>query len=198
MFFKSVHALFFSLTHSLIGRCQIVTDTCKNNVSKFVWKPFKSPLSLPKWKCFGEAICITSILTTIYSPKNCSVYLAVLTALNHPGSFGKNFVKFKKNINIHVSFIGQGSVRMVKNCDLRPRAAFSTPQKSFSTPRSQFFTIRTDPYPTNNIYLFRLQSNSSGRYNLFIAEHLFGCYCLISTHLNLPRPLNRIFIHFNS
>ena len=46
---------FFFLTRSLIDRCQIVTDTCKNNVSKFVWKPFKSPLSLRKWKCFGEA-----------------------------------------------------------------------------------------------------------------------------------------------
>ena len=46
---------FFFLTRSLIDRCQIVTDTCKNNVSKFVKKPFKSPLSLRKWKCFGEA-----------------------------------------------------------------------------------------------------------------------------------------------
>ena len=36
-------------------RCQIVTDTYKNNVLKFVWKPFKPPLSLRKWKCFGEA-----------------------------------------------------------------------------------------------------------------------------------------------
>ena len=47
LFFKSVHALFF-LTHSLIDRCQMLTDTCKDNVSKFVWKPFKSPLSLRK------------------------------------------------------------------------------------------------------------------------------------------------------
>ena len=44
---------FLFLTRSLIDRCQIVTDTCKNNVSKFVWKPFK--LSLWKWKCFAEA-----------------------------------------------------------------------------------------------------------------------------------------------
>ena len=44
---------FFLLTRSLIDRCQIVTDTCKNNVSKFVWKPFK--LSLRKWKCIAEA-----------------------------------------------------------------------------------------------------------------------------------------------
>ena len=43
-------------------------------------------------------ICITSILTTIYSLKNCSVYedLAVNKTLNHSGSFGKNFVKFEK------------------------------------------------------------------------------------------------------
>ena len=40
---KFTCAVFF-LTHSLIDRCQIVTDTCKNNVSNFVWKPFKSPL----------------------------------------------------------------------------------------------------------------------------------------------------------
>ena len=48
LFFKNLHALFSFLTRSLIDRCQIVTDTCKNNVSKFVWKPFKSPLSLRK------------------------------------------------------------------------------------------------------------------------------------------------------
>ena len=43
LFFKSSYAVFL-LTRSLIDRCQIVTNTCKNNVSKFVWKPFKSPL----------------------------------------------------------------------------------------------------------------------------------------------------------
>ena len=48
-------------------------------------------------------ICITSILTTIYSLKNCSVYedLAVNKTLYHWGSFGKNFVKFsEKDKNI--------------------------------------------------------------------------------------------------
>ena len=40
---------FFFLTCSLIDRYQIVTDTSKNTVSKFVWKPFKSPLSSRKW-----------------------------------------------------------------------------------------------------------------------------------------------------
>ena len=46
---------FFSFTRSLIDRCQIVTDTCKNNVTKFVRKPYRSPLSLRKLKCFCEA-----------------------------------------------------------------------------------------------------------------------------------------------
>ena len=41
--------------------------------------------------------------------------LAVFTALNHSGSFGKNFVKFKKYI--YILFAGW-EVRMVKNCDL--------------------------------------------------------------------------------
>ena len=49
-----------------------------------------------------KQFCMTSFLSTIYSLKNCSVYLAVLTALNHSGSFGKNFVKFKENIYIHM------------------------------------------------------------------------------------------------
>ena len=78
LFFKSVHTLFFFLTCSLIDRCQMVTDTCKDNVSKFVWKPFKSPLSLRKWKCFGEASLFNLhhlyFINTIYSLKNCSVY----------------------------------------------------------------------------------------------------------------------------
>ena len=39
--FQMFLRFFFSLTRSLIDRCQIVTDACKNNVSKFVWKPFK-------------------------------------------------------------------------------------------------------------------------------------------------------------
>ena len=46
--FKSVHALFFFLTRSPIDRCKIVTSTRKNNILKFVWKPFTSSLSLRK------------------------------------------------------------------------------------------------------------------------------------------------------
>ena len=36
LFFSKVSMRFFFLTRSLIDRCQIVTDTYKNNVSKFV------------------------------------------------------------------------------------------------------------------------------------------------------------------
>ena len=59
--------------------------------------------------------------------------LAVFTALNHSGSFGKNIVKLKKK---NMLFTGYGSVRMVKNCDLvlenaalglRPRVVISRP-----------------------------------------------------------------------
>ena len=47
-------------------------------------------------------ICVTSILTTIYSLKTVQFMkdLAVFTALNHSGYLGMNFVKFKKNIYI--------------------------------------------------------------------------------------------------
>ena len=93
MFFKSVHALFFLLTRSLIYRCQIVTDTCKNNVLKFVWKPFKSPLSLRKWKSHLFYLPFTRSNIVHFMED-----LAVFTALNHSVSFEKNFVKFKKNI----------------------------------------------------------------------------------------------------
>ena len=46
-FFKFVHVL-SCLMLSLIDICQIVTDSWEKNFSKFVWKPFKSPLSLRK------------------------------------------------------------------------------------------------------------------------------------------------------
>ena len=47
VFQKCTCALSF-LTRSLIDRCQILIDTCKNNVSNFVWKPLKSLLSFRK------------------------------------------------------------------------------------------------------------------------------------------------------
>ena len=48
VFQKCTCALSFPM-RTLIDRCQIVIDTCKNNVSKFVWKPLKSLLSFRKW-----------------------------------------------------------------------------------------------------------------------------------------------------
>ena len=42
------HRLLYEQNVHSSMKCQIVTDTCKNNVSKIFWKPFKSPLSLSK------------------------------------------------------------------------------------------------------------------------------------------------------
>ena len=78
-----------------------MTDTCKNNVSKFVcllnhlYRYGNENVSLRHL----SLICITSILTTITHSKIVQFMedLAVFTALNHSGSFGKNFVKFKNN-----------------------------------------------------------------------------------------------------
>ena len=103
---------FFFLTCSLIDRCQIVTDTCKNNVSRFVWKPFKSPLSLQKWKCFGEASLFDLhhlysnyhlFTQKLFSLWRILLYLQQPVTGNHLGSFGKNFVRFKK---INMLFTG--------------------------------------------------------------------------------------------
>ena len=52
VFQKCTCAFFFSFpTRSLIDRCQIVTDTCLIMFQSFIWKPFKLPLLLRKWKC---------------------------------------------------------------------------------------------------------------------------------------------------
>ena len=58
--------------------------------------------------------------------------LAVFTALNHSGSFGKNSVKFQKNKYVISRLGGPHGEK------LWPRS-----WKAFSRPRSQFFTIRT-------------------------------------------------------
>ena len=57
--------------------------------------------------------------------------LAVFTALNHSGSFGKKFVKFKKKKNIYI---------YIYICYLPAKG-----RSAFSRSRSQFFTIRNDP-----------------------------------------------------
>ena len=73
--------------------------------------------------------------------------LAVFTALNHSGSFGKNFVKFQKNkyviYRLRVGPYGK---------KLWPRSWKCCPRAVFSRPRSQFFTKRTSQ-PANNIYI---------------------------------------------
>ena len=76
---------------------------------------------------------------------------AVFTVLNHSGSFGMNFVKFKKNKYVIYRL---RSVLMVRNCDLGlENAALGLRSRAaFSRPRSQFSTIRTSQ-PANNIYL---------------------------------------------
>ena len=124
-FSKVYMRFFFLLTRSLIYRCQIVTDTCKNNVSKFVWKPFKSPLSLRKWKSYLFYLPFTRSKIVHFMED-----LAVFTALNHSGSFEKNFVKFKKNVyDIYRLRCGPYYEKLWHR------------SWKFSRPRSQFFTI---------------------------------------------------------
>ena len=90
--------------------------------------------------------------------------LAVITALNHSGSFGMNFVKFKKNkyvvYRLRVGPFGE---------KLWPR-----PWAAFSRPRSQFFTIRTS-HPANNIYVQKLLkfSRAHGSRAIFIIKNRF-------------------------
>ena len=96
VFLKSVLAFFF-LTRSLIQRCQIVTETCKNNFSKFVGSLLNHLYHYRNENVsvtLLSLICITSILSTIYSLKIVSfmVNLAVITALTHSSSFGDIFV----------------------------------------------------------------------------------------------------------
>ena len=109
------------------NRCQIVTDTSKK---KFVWKPFKPPSSLHKWKRFDEASLFN--LHHLYFNYHLLMHsnivqfledLDVITALNHSGSFGKNLVKFeKKNENVIYQL---RSLRIWKNCALCLEYSFS-------------------------------------------------------------------------
>ena len=62
---------------------------------------------------------------------------------------------------------GQGSVRMLKNCDLGLQKMLSEAYRghkaAFSRPRSQFFTLRTEPYPVNNNFFGKLNEIFSER-----------------------------------
>ena len=97
LFFKCSCAFSF-LTRSLIDRCQIVTDTC----IKMFQSLFGSLLN-HLYHYANEnvsvkllsLICITSILTTIYSLKNCSVYGR--SCCNHsPKSLGFLWNEFRQ------------------------------------------------------------------------------------------------------
>ena len=76
-----------------------MTDTCKNDFSKFVGSLLNHLYHYGNENVsvtLLSLICITSILSTICSLKIVSfmVNLAVVTALTHSGSFGDIFVKF--------------------------------------------------------------------------------------------------------
>ena len=99
LFFWKCTCTFFFHTRSLTDRSQIVTDTCKNYVPNFIGRLLNHLYYYANENVSVKhlsLICITSILTTIYSLKNCSVYGG--SCLNYSckslGSFGKNFVKF--------------------------------------------------------------------------------------------------------
>ena len=75
---------------------------------------------------------------------------------------GPNVITFKTLLHLgqllHLG-LQQGSVRMVKSCDLglENAALGLRPRAVFSRPRSQFFTIRTSQ-PANNIYVYILSA----------------------------------------
>ena len=110
-------------------------------------------------------ICITSILTTIYSLKNCSVY-GRSCRIYSPKSFG--FFR----INFFIFFLSLENAAL----GLRPRAVFSRP-------RSQFFTIRTSQ-PANNICIF-----FNLRFWLFFTSAFLGRDYFIVLHFlgNFPK-----------
>ena len=62
-----------------------MTDTCKNNISKFVWKPLNHLFYYANENVSEEYL--SKIVQFMED-------LAVFTALNHSGFLGKNFVKF--------------------------------------------------------------------------------------------------------
>ena len=141
---RSFDFSFFFVSHSLIDSCQMVTNNCKDDVSKFVWKPFKSPLSLRKWKCFGEA-SLFNLHHLFFNyqllAQKCSVY-GRSCRIYSPKSFGffrKEFRSVRK-INKYIIYRLRGGtygeklwLRSWKCC---PR---QLPRAAFSRPRSQFF-----------------------------------------------------------
>ena len=81
---------FFFLTHSLIDRCQIVTDACKimfQSLFGSLLNHFYSHANENVSVRYLSLICITSILPTFYSLKNCSFY-GGSCRIYSPKSFG--------------------------------------------------------------------------------------------------------------
>ena len=81
---------FFFLTHSLIDRCQIVTDTCKimfQSLFGSLLNHFYSHANENVSVRYLSLICITSILPTFYSLKNCSFH-GGSCRIYSPKSFG--------------------------------------------------------------------------------------------------------------
>ena len=90
-------------------------------------------------------ICITSILTTIYSLKNGSVYGRSCRIYN-PKSFGLSRTEFhwdKKKLCFFWLRVGLYSEKLLQRPCLRPRVTFLSPRYSFS--------LYGPPSP-NNIY----------------------------------------------
>ena len=81
---------FFFLARSLIDRCQIVTDTCKimfQSLFGSLLNHFYSHANENVSVRYLSLICITSILPTFYSLKNCSFY-GGSCRIYSPKSFG--------------------------------------------------------------------------------------------------------------
>ena len=84
--FSKVNTRFF-LSYALwIDRCQIVTGTCKNLFGSLLSQLYHYANENVSVK-HRSSICITSILTTIYLHKNCSVYRRSFRICS-PKSFG--------------------------------------------------------------------------------------------------------------
>ena len=133
---RSFDFSFFFVSHSLIDSCQMVTNNCKDDVSKFVWKPFKLPLSLRKWKCFGEA-SLFNLHHLFFNyqllAQKCSVYGRSCRI------YSPKFRSVRK-INKYIIYRLRGGTYGEK---LWPRSWKCCPRQllraAFSRPRSQFF-----------------------------------------------------------
>ena len=102
--------------------------------------------------------------------------LAVFTALNHSGSFGKNFVKLKKKKICYLT--GYGSVRMVQNCDLVPR--FKTSRQiayMYCYFKLSIPLVHTSSFDSISKLSFLQNKKSAGNFTSWIrSQALFGSF----------------------